>query len=253
VPVTLVLRGVVARGTSFTFRSYGMGDERAAARWGAVFSAASVVTPLLLGVTLGTAASGSLEWRGGVYVSGFFEPWLRVFPWAVGCFVLSIFAFLAAVYLCVEAEGAVREDFRVRALGAGVAVGVCAAAVWALAFRGAPLLSKELGGNWWAWPLQAATAVMAVGALLSLWKRRYVLARTCAVGQVVLIVVGFGAAVLPYVVVPEFTVENSAAPRRTHELVLWTLGVGSVVLVPSFLYLFRMFKGERVFAVFEEG
>jgi cytochrome d ubiquinol oxidase subunit II len=253
VPVTLVLLGIVARGVSFTFRSYGRGSRVEAARWGVLFSAASVFTPMLLGVTLATAVSGRLEWREGVYASGFFEPWLRVFPWVTGCFVLSIFAFLAAVYLCVEAEGALREDFRRRAIGAGIAVGVLAAATWVMAYRGAPLLSTHLQAHWWAWPLQIGTGAMAVRAFGALWVRRYVLARTCAVGQVVLIVVGFGAAVLPYLVVPGFTLENSAAPARTHELALGAVGGGGGVLVPSLVYLMRVFKGREAFAVVGEG
>ena len=57
----------------------------------------------------------------------FVSPWLAPFPFAVGFFALAQFAFLAAVYLTVEArDEALREDFRLRALASAVAVGVMA-------------------------------------------------------------------------------------------------------------------------------
>lgn len=254
VPVTLALIGIVLRGSSFVFRAYGGSDDRTRRVWGAAFSIASVITPVLLGVTLGTAASGHLRWEGQTYVSGFFAPWLRPFPWSVGLFALAIFAFLAAVYSCVEAdEPGVRRDFRARALVSGAAVGVMAATTWALAERGgATEISRGLAASSWAIPLQLATGAAAVGALASLWREKYTLARACAAAQVALIVIGFGGALFPYLIVPDIRLIDAAAPTRTHRLVLGALGAGTVVLLPSLVYLFRVFKGPRAFAVTDE-
>jgi cytochrome d ubiquinol oxidase subunit II len=72
------------------------------------------------------------------------------------------------------------------------------------------------------------------------------------VAQVSLIVLGYGAALFPYLVVPDFTIESTAAPRITHVLVLWTLGAGAFLLVPSLFFLMRVFKGKRTFALLEE-
>ena len=252
VPVTLALIGIVLRGTSFVFRSYSdPKDDRARRIWGGVFSGASVITPVLLGVTLGAAASGALRWERAVYVSGFFEPWLRLFPWSVGAFALAIFAFLAAVYAAAEADSpALRRDFRIRALCAGVGVGVMAAVTWILAQSGgASLLSAGLSRSWWAMPLQLMTGAAAIGALVCLWHGRYLLARALAAAQVALIVVGFGAALFPYLIVPDIRLTDAAAPVRTQRLVLAALALGTVMLLPSMAYLFRIFKGTRVFRV----
>jgi cytochrome d ubiquinol oxidase subunit II len=238
VPLSLVLLGIVCRGSAFVFRQYG--PSASALRWGHAFAIASVATPVLLGVVLGTTASGRLRWEDGVYVSGFFAPWLAPFPWAVGFFTLAIFAFLAAVYLCAELpDGPLRDDFRRRALRAAIAVGATAATTWALA--------EHIGDRLRAWPLQLATAVAALGAIAALVRRRFVLARTFAVAQVALIVLGYGWALFPHLVVPDFTVASAAAPERTHELLLGALAIGAVVLLPSLAYLMRVFKGSRVF------
>src|SRR5439155_15820722 len=88
-----------------------------------LFSIASIITPLLLGVVLGAIASGTIKLENVVVVSGFLRSWLAPFPIAVGFFALSLFAFLAAVYLTVEAsEDELQEDFRLRALIAGITV-----------------------------------------------------------------------------------------------------------------------------------
>lgn len=255
VPVTLVLIGIVLRGSAFVFRMYSRPEAVVARRrWGIVFGVSSVMTPLLLGVTLGTVASGRLVWNeDGVYASGFFEPWLAPFPWSVGAFALAIFTFLAAVYLCVETkEKRLREEFRRRALACGALVGALAGMTWILAIDGAPRVSEGLAASWWTIPLQLATGVAAVGALVALWIRRYVLARTLAVGQVSLIVLGYGAALFPYLVVDRWTIAEAAAPARTQALVLTALTAGAFLLLPSLWYLFRVFKGPDAFSVLEE-
>src|SRR5712671_4127989 len=125
IPLTLLLIGIVLRGTTFTFRTYDLQRDDVQRRWSLVFSIASIITPLLLGITLGAIASGTIRVENDVLVSGFFNSWLA--PFAVGFFALSLFAFLAAVYLTVETDDReLQEDFRLRALVAGVIVGLLA-------------------------------------------------------------------------------------------------------------------------------
>jgi cytochrome d ubiquinol oxidase subunit II len=119
----------------------------------------------LLGVAVGAISSGRIRGEYSVFASAFVSPWLAPFPFAVGFFALALFAFLAAVYLTVEAgDEALREDFRLRALASAVAVGVMALAVFLLAENGAPVIRHRLTRSWWTWPLQISTAVFAVGA-----------------------------------------------------------------------------------------
>jgi cytochrome d ubiquinol oxidase subunit II len=61
--------------------------------------------------------------------------------------------------------------------------------------------------------------------------------------QVSLILWGWAAAQFPYLVEPNITIQDAAAPRITLNLLLAALAVGAVVLVPSLYVLFRVFKG----------
>jgi cytochrome bd ubiquinol oxidase subunit II len=254
IPLTLMLIGIVLRGSAFTFRTYDSQHDAAQRRWGRIFSIASVITPVLLGVSIGAVASGrvGLEASGG-FVERFIEPWLTPFAFSVGLLALTLFAFLAAVFLTLETrDRQLSDDFRARALAAGVAVFFASALVLLLSHEAAPLVRAGLMSSSWAVPLHLATGVTAIAVLGALWFRRYRLARIGVGLQVSLILWGWAMAQYPFLLPPTFTIANSAAPEPTLRWTLIVLAIGGVVLLPSLWYLFRIFKtvpadpGERV-------
>lgn len=253
VPLVIFLVGIVFRGSAFTFRLYDSRGDRQQRRWGLMFSLASIIAPVLLGMCVGAIASGEIRLENGAVASGFFAPWLRPFPIAIGLFTLALCAFLAATYLAYEAEDpALKDDFRTRALAAGVAVGVLAGAgVW-LSGDGAPIIRAGLVERSWSWPFHLATGVAAVSALIALWARRFALARYLVVLQAALIVIGWAASQYPYLLVPDLTLESAAANPAVRRLLLIVLVAGAPILLPSLYILFRIFKGQRAFAVLEK-
>ena len=83
--------------------------------------------------------------RDGVSVNGFLAPWLGPFPLMVGLFALSLFVFLAAVYLTVEArKPELQEDFRRKALVSGAVVAAMALGTFLAAGSGAPEIYSGL-------------------------------------------------------------------------------------------------------------
>ncbi len=243
VPLSLMLIGLVLRGSAFTFRSY---DNSAVGkrRWNRVFSIPSVVTPILLGTVIGAIATGqparALESGQPVPL---FATWLRPFPLVVGLFALNLFAYLAAVYLTLEtSDTALREDFRRRALVAACVLAAVAWTVYVLARAEAPLLFERLDHSPWGRPVRYATGAFALLALLSLSFRLYRLARVAAMVQAALILWGCALAQYPLLVPPDLDLAGTAAPPLVHKLLLVALGAGSLILLPSLFYLFRIFK-----------
>lgn len=252
IPLALMLIGIVLRGSAFTFRSYGSEHNAPQRRWGRVFAIASVATPVLLGVSIGAIASEhvgrAMELGHGSTAATFNDlfvaPWLTPFSVGVGVLTLALFAFLAAVYLTVEArEPEVREDFRLRALWAALVVFVAAFGVLIVAYLTDTHVGSGLTSSPWAVPLHLATAIAAVGAIWALWTRRFHAARMAAAAQVTFILWGWALSQYPYIVPSTLTIEAAAAPRRTLVLALWSLAIGAAVLFPSLAYLFRLFKG----------
>jgi cytochrome d ubiquinol oxidase subunit II len=256
VPLTLMLAGIVLRGSAFVFRSYGR-EHGAQRRWGRVFAISSIVTPVLLGIVIGAIASGDvgraaqrIPVNGVASTASFAElyvtPWLAPFPIAVGAMALTLFAFLAAVYLILATDDEfLRDDFRARALAGATAVFAAAFVALLVAHREAPTMARGLMESTRAQVFQGVTGVAATTAIWALWTRRYQVARVAAATQVTLVLWGWAFVQFPLLIPPRGTIAGLAAPVVTLRLLLLALLCGSVILVPSLVYLFRTFARAR--------
>ena len=84
IPITLLLIGIVLRGTAFTFRTYDIQRDDVQRRWSIMFSIASIITPILLGTTLGAIASGTVRVENGSH-EWFFSFMARSVSFGGGC------------------------------------------------------------------------------------------------------------------------------------------------------------------------
>jgi cytochrome bd ubiquinol oxidase subunit II len=240
IPLVLMLLGIVARGSAFAFRSY---ETRAdfRRRWGRVFAIASLITPILLGTVIGAVAWGRVtgEARDPAV---FFSSWIGIFPLATGFYALAMVAFLAAVYLTVDADDEpLRDDFRTRALLSEFFLGFMAVVVLGAAYLEAPPILHALTRTYWSWFLHGITALFALAAIGALWRRAFKYARVFAAIQVSLIIWGWVMSQYPHLVKPDLSLFDAAAPAVTLRLMLTALALGSVILLPSLYYLFRVF------------
>ncbi|MCA9562338.1 MAG: cytochrome d ubiquinol oxidase subunit II [Myxococcales bacterium] len=246
IPIALMLIGITLRGSAFVFRSYGRQRAADFRRWGLLFAIASAFTPITLGVTLGAVSSGALELNeSGQVVTDFVSEWLAPFPISVGLMVLFLFSYLAAVYLAYASrdDAELSDDFRSRAIMASVGFGATALVAALLSRSGAPHLWEVLGRGASSVLYQVAVAGLAVGALVALVRRSYAVARILAAAQVVAVVLGWGLSQKGFILVGELTLEDAAAPDSVLGPVLIALVAGMVVLIPSFIFLFRIFRG----------
>jgi len=242
-PLTMMLVGVVLRGAAFTFRAYGLEGPEARSRWGSVFSISSALAPLFLGICAGALAGGDIRLEGGVLVSGFVSPWLQPFPILIGLLLLAQCAQLAAVYLCFETDGPLRDDFRARALGSGVVVGALAWMALSIASVGAPAVHKTLvSATGTTFALHLATGAAALGALIALRTGRLRLARALVVLQTTGILLGWALVQGPLLVVPDVAFVDVAAPAPVIRAVLIAFAVGGALLIPALVLLFRTFQ-----------
>jgi cytochrome d ubiquinol oxidase subunit II len=240
IPLTLMLIGIVLRGSAFAFRSYDTGRSRI--RWGVLFASASTITPVLLGIIIGAIASGNITLSAFDFYRMYVKPWLALFPIAVGALTLALFAQLAAVYLTLETDDLdLQNDFRKRAILTSILTLILAALCYWLADNGAHFVFRNLHSGWWARTLKGFSALLALLSFAALLTRRYRIARLCSAGFATMILWGWALAQFPYLIVPHFTIFD-AAPDATLKLVLIALIAGSLLLFPSFYYLFRIFK-----------
>jgi cytochrome bd ubiquinol oxidase subunit II len=246
IPITVMLIGIVLRGSAFVFRKYDSTEDAVQRRWSTIFGIASFFTPFFQGLTMGALTSGDIHFVGDRVTTGFFAGWLTPFALTCGLFALALFAFLAATYMTVDLQDQpdLQNDFRLRAIWAQTALIPLAIIVFVTSKYGAPLMFHELT-NWWAPLLLGWTALSAITAILALWFRNFYLARIAAVAEVTFILVGWGLAQFPHLVTPDVTIQNAVAPESTLKLLLLALGAGAVVLLPSLFYLFQIFKRQE--------
>ncbi|MCK6521180.1 cytochrome d ubiquinol oxidase subunit II [Myxococcota bacterium] len=247
IPLTILLIGVVLRGSAFVFRAYDDPSDEVQRRWSLVFAVASVVSPWALGVTLGAIASGRLTLdAAGRVQTDFVSAWAAPFPAALGLLVVALFTLLAATYLTLETDDAELQDaLRGQGLAAGLAAGVLAFVSLAAAESGAPQVWAGLTQSAWSAPFQLITGGAAITALAALYARRWSLARAAAAAQVVLVALGWALSQLPYAVPPSLTLADAAAPDALITLVLTILAGGAMFLIPAFVLLYRVF-GKRL-------
>ena len=246
-PLTALLIAIVLRGAAFVFRTYDVEPRRQQDGpqrfWARVFSGSSIFAPLMLGTTVGAIASGRLPDHPLTMYEAFVAPWLGIFPLLVGCFTLSLFLYLAAIYLIFEtADRGLQADFRRRALISWVGVSIVGVAVLIASKPGAPDIYEGLfhtDGGRLTLGLTALASFASLAGLAFFW---FGLARAAAAAQVTLIVFGWAAAQYPYLVVPSVRLDAAGAPVATIELLIWTLVIGALVLFPCLYYLYRIFK-----------
>jgi len=239
-PTTIMLFGIVLRGSAFVFRKYDTERDRNKKLWSMVFAIGSIIAPFFLGLILGAITIEQPN------LKNLFSSWLRVFPIFTGLLTVVICAYLAAVYLILEtSDHELKEDFRLRAIISGFILVIMVILGPVLAYFEVGNLFYELVESEFSLPLQLLTAMASFLALYSLIKRKYQWARVFAILQIVLILFGWMITQYPDFITGHVSIADAAAPENILIATLVVLGVGSLILAPSFIYLFTVFFGKN--------
>ena len=240
IPLTILLIGIVLRGSAFTFRTYESKRDNVQRLWGRIFAISSTITPVVLGIIVGAISNGDLTLSGTDFMEIYVHSWAQPFSVAVGFFALALFAYLAAVYLTSDTDDAeLQNDFRLRAMVSAVISAIMAALVFTLSKDEAPAIYADISR---VIPLHVVTALLAIISLTCLYLRRFKIARFFAAGQVAFVLWGWALGQYPFLVRPTWTIANSMANKQTLDLVIISLAAGTLLLFPSVFYLLKIFK-----------
>jgi cytochrome d ubiquinol oxidase subunit II len=238
-PLALALVGIVLRGAAYVYRAYGEGASLPDRWWSRIFACASVLTPFMLGVSGAALATGRLRPGSSPAV-----PFQSPFTLLAGLLAVVVTAFLASVYLCYDAS--LNPDthelvavFRRKAIAAAVASGVVVLIMLPFFYADASVVAHRFTDR--SIPFAAASAICGFGSLLVLWKERYVLARLTAAAAVVGVLGGWAAAQYPDLLVGVYTARAAAAAPSSLDTMLVAMTIGMLVIIPSFLYLLKVF------------
>jgi cytochrome d ubiquinol oxidase subunit II len=251
IPLFLAAVGIIFRGAAFALRGQAA-TMREARALGATFALSSVLIPFFLGAALGGIASGRV--RVGNAAGDLVSSWVNPTSAIVGAIAVVAGTHLSAVYLSGDARRVGRPDivraFRVRAIGSGVVAGMLSLAGLAVLRSDARQLFDGLtSGVGLAMVIVSALAGLVTLALVA--AGRYDVARGTVALAVAAIAVGWVFAQDPYLLPPELTLAEAAAPDSTLRALVIGVGLGFVILVPSLAYLFRLTLQGRLDQDFE--
>jgi cytochrome d ubiquinol oxidase subunit II len=246
IPLFLAGLGIVLRGGAFALKGEAatIGEARAL---GATFALSSVLVPFFLGASAGAIAAGEVPV--GNAAGEVWGSWTGTLPIFVGLLAVASGAHLAAVFLGADSHRAGRPElvdaFRARALGSGLAAGALAIAGLAVVNSDAPALYDGLtSGAGLACVIGSAAAGLVTLALE--WRERFEIARYTAAAAVAAIVAGWAVAQEPYILPPELTVREAAAPDATLTALLIAATVGMALLLPALAWLFKLALSGRL-------
>jgi cytochrome d ubiquinol oxidase subunit II len=242
VPMFLALLGIVLRGASFAFRKYSatLGQARL---FGVMFAGSSLITPFFLGTVAGAIASGRVPAEGGGDVWG---SWLNPTSLFGGAIAVGTCCFLAGAFLTADAaragHSALAEQLRRRTLVLGVVTGLIVFAALVPIERDAPTLADGLEGR--AAPLIIASALAGAATLALLFRRRFGVARLTAVAAVATVILGWGIAQYPWMLVDEVTIADAAGAPATLVGLLIVVALAGAIVLPALAYLFWLTQSE---------
>ncbi|MDR0346428.1 MAG: cytochrome d ubiquinol oxidase subunit II [Nocardiopsaceae bacterium] len=236
IPLSLSLLGIFLRGVGFAFR-HTAERLRMQQLTGAMFAAASLITPFFLGTVIGAVATGQVPVRPAGNV---LAAWTSLTAVLTGALFVAACAYISAVFLVLEARLRGHQEliryFLLRATGAGVLTGALGAVTFAELSRSAPHVFAGLTGR--ALPLVAVSIAAGVAVLAMIWLRWFPGLRVTAAIAVAAVVWGWGLAQYPDLLPGSLTLAAGSAPSGALLAELVIAGAAALTVGPAFGLLY---------------
>jgi cytochrome d ubiquinol oxidase subunit II len=246
----LLLLGITARGTAFTFRYYDIKDQT---QWyyTFMFRSSSVITSIFLGIVLGAVMMGQISTNvAGSFYELFMHPWLNFFTFSTGIFICLLFGWLASTYLLGETKDKIElKTFRLINVLFFLLLFVTGVLIFVFGEYYKVYLFRKFANS----PVGLGAVVFATLLIPIFWivvkKKNKNLIRLVGGAITTCIFTGWFAVQFPVMVFLKdsapLTISNTKAPESTMYFLIYALGVGILIIFPAFAYLFKVFKFAR--------
>jgi cytochrome d ubiquinol oxidase subunit II len=247
IPLVLMLLGIIARGTAFTFRHYDAVKDDWQILYTQIFYYASLLTPFFLGLIAAATVSQSINPDAKTFLDLYIFSWLNWFGVAVGLFTVALCAYLASIFSLRETRDKLDLTLMIKkSKQTMIFVVLTGALVFLTAYLSdIPLLtwvfSKPLG------IMAISFATIALGLIFRAMKNRKLLpVRALAGFQVIMILVAATYQHNPDIILLGngqhlSLLEHIAAPKTISALG-WALMLGSLFILPFLFYLMFSFS-----------
>ena len=247
IPLVVMLIGIIARGTAFTFRHYDAVVDDMQMIYNRIFTLSSLITPLFLGIIAGSTVSGQIDTQAADFLSAYIFSWLNFFSVAVGFFTVTICGFLAAIYLVGETDNEqYKLHFIKKAQHMSIAALLCGVIVFIAAYAENIPLTEWIFGNAIGFLAISAAGLSLVLLWYLLYKGKTKIIRILAGFQVAMILVATTYIHYPNIVLLKnggyLSLIEHQGHVKTIDSLAWALLIGSVFILPALFYLIYSFQ-----------
>lgn len=237
-PLSIAAFGIILRGSGFALRqvAHSLGYQRLT---GAFFALSSLLTPFFFGAAAGAVVTGKVPASG---VGNRLASWTTPTAVTLGALSVVAFAYLAAVYLTHEArrlEPRLITYFARRALVSGAVVGALAGLALFELETSAPRIADRLTEGV-GLPFLVVSFVLGTAVLAGLVTGPRPWLRYVAAGAFAAMLWGWAVAQYPAMLSGSLSIYAAAAPTSSLVSEFVVVGVIALVVLPSFLLLFRL-------------
>lgn len=242
-PLIFMLLGLIFRGVAFEFRF--KASEAKRHWWDKAFILGSICAAFFQGVTLGGFLDG-IHVVERTYAGGALE-WLKPFSIFTGVGVVITYALLGCTWLILKTEGTLQKNMIkvAKPLVVTVLGVICLISIWT------PLTHPAIAQRWFTLPnlfYFSPVPILVLLATVLLWR---ILGKQPNAGPFVVTLCliflgysGFGISVFPYIIPPDITIWEAAAPPQSQGFTL----VGTLVIIPLILmytaWSYYVFRGK---------
>ncbi|MCY0968097.1 cytochrome d ubiquinol oxidase subunit II [Chryseobacterium wangxinyae] len=246
IPLVLMLLGIIARGTAFTFRHYDAVEDRWQIIYTQIFYYASLLTPFFLGLIAAATVSQSINPDAKTFLDLYIYSWLNWFGISVGLFVVALCAYLASIFSLREASDKLELNLMIKkSHQTMIFVVITGILVFATAyFSGIPLVkwvfSKPLG------VMAVSFATVSLGLILrAMHIKKLLPVRALAGFQIIMILVAATYQHNPNIILlgngEHLSLLKHIAAEKTIVALGWALILGSLFILPFLFYLMFSF------------
>ena len=251
IPVLLFLVAIILRGTAFTFRHYDAFQDESQKLYSGIFRYSSFFAVLFLGITVGAFFGGTfLPNPNEGFLDQYIFPWFNWFCLSVGIFIVSISAYIAAIFLLGEVSTddgyLLLKKFVSRLFIVSAIAGL---AIFLISFLEGLVFHEYFFDH----PLSITCVILAtilIPWIFRLMHQRKVWTLRFVVGaQIMLILLGWFIIQWPNLVIfrdgSVLSMYDAAGPEATMFILFMALAIGVVIIFPGLYYLFKIFKGGK--------
>lgn len=248
-PITVMVIALVFRGVAFEFRFKATADKQHI--WDKAFIGGSLVATFCQGVVIGAFLNGfSVVDR--TYVGGRID-WLTPFPVFCGLALIVAYALLGCTWLIMKTEGALMDRmYKLAKPLTWALLGVIAVvSLWT------PLTHSGIAERWftlpnffWLSPIPLLVVLITYAMIRTIDKADHYMPFILTLALVFLGYLGLGVSIWPYILPPNISIWEAAAPPQSQAFML----VGAVIIIPIILiytaWSYYVFRGK---VTHEEG